>query len=299
MKHKPTDESGMITIEATFSLIMFVAAISCIISLINIFTLHNRIQYALTQTAQQYSSYMYIYDGLGLKDVVDKFDSYSDEATNQINSSAQDLTNAGKSATEFLGSLTDVVEALGAIGGVSGKSEFSFESIRSLVDQFKTVKSDINTSYDSSLSLIQSIRDNPYSLLLTLFYLATDELENTIKSIISENLTYCIMEQYISSFSADGKIINDSADKYLKAHGVVNGYKGLNFKGTNIFEPIKTAKKGNKYVSDSDRSLNVLQVDIVVSYDVKLDFPLVPLKENTVTIVQRATTAAWTGHKNS
>ena len=64
MNRTNKSENGFITIEATFSLVMFIAAAACMVSLINIFILHNRIQYAITQTANQLSTYMYIYDGL-------------------------------------------------------------------------------------------------------------------------------------------------------------------------------------------------------------------------------------------
>ncbi|MBQ5320070.1 MAG: hypothetical protein J6K17_13345 [Oscillospiraceae bacterium] len=322
MNEKSNDQRGFITIEATFSLVMFIAAVACIISLINIFTLHNRVQYAITQTANQFSTYMYIYDGLGIQDAVETFDKNSDIATEGINNSANDIANTAISANKFGESIATVLSQFGGIATSTGHAaqsandmvnngDISIQNIESFINELKQIRTsvddtkqsiddakcsyntmvqDFNTAKDSTSAYIKSIQENPYSLALTIFYLAANELEDYFKETISENLAYAMTEQYL---------MGDSASDYLEAAGVVGGYDGLSFKGTNFFEPVTKAAEGKSYSSDSSRSLNVLQIDVVVSYEVELNFAFMPLSDNTVTIVQRASTAAWTGHEKS
>ena len=53
-------QSGMITVEAVLCLIPFMLLILGIISLINVFIVHNRIQYALYGAGSELGSYTYI-----------------------------------------------------------------------------------------------------------------------------------------------------------------------------------------------------------------------------------------------
>ena len=58
-------EEGMMTVEAVLSLVPFIIAVLGIISFINIFAVHNKIQYALYQMTNELTSYTYFYEALG------------------------------------------------------------------------------------------------------------------------------------------------------------------------------------------------------------------------------------------
>ena len=54
-------QEGMLTVEAVLSLVPFILVILGIISFINIFAVHNKIQYALYQMSNELSCYTYFY----------------------------------------------------------------------------------------------------------------------------------------------------------------------------------------------------------------------------------------------
>ena len=60
-------EAGMITVEGVLSLVPFIIVILGIISFINIFAVHNKIQYALYQIGSELSCYTYFYQALGVR----------------------------------------------------------------------------------------------------------------------------------------------------------------------------------------------------------------------------------------
>ena len=56
------NERGTLIIEASFSLVIFIAGIASIISLINVVMVHNKVQHVINQTAKEIAAYGYIYD---------------------------------------------------------------------------------------------------------------------------------------------------------------------------------------------------------------------------------------------
>ena len=60
-------EAGMMTVEAVLSLVPFIMVILGIISFINIYEVHNKIQYAMYQLGSELSGYTYFYQALGLR----------------------------------------------------------------------------------------------------------------------------------------------------------------------------------------------------------------------------------------
>lgn len=71
---KRTAEAGSVVVEATIVVPIFLLAIFFIINLTNILILHNRVQFAINQSAQELASYAYVYSMAN--DAVEAF--YSD-----------------------------------------------------------------------------------------------------------------------------------------------------------------------------------------------------------------------------
>lgn len=67
MKTEGRREEGMLTVEAVLGLVPFILAIMGIISFINIFAVHNKIQFALYQMGNELSCYTYFYQVLGVR----------------------------------------------------------------------------------------------------------------------------------------------------------------------------------------------------------------------------------------
>lgn len=61
LKRLKQDKDGSIVVEASISLIAFIAMLVSIICLINVFIVHNRIQFAINSSANQIAAYSYLY----------------------------------------------------------------------------------------------------------------------------------------------------------------------------------------------------------------------------------------------
>lgn len=111
MKNKSNErEKGMMSVEAVLALVPFILVILGIISFINIYMVHNRIQYAMFEAGSQLSSYMYLYQALGIRDadlslksdidtnteeideVLDAFNTFSNETTLENGQNALNTT---------------------------------------------------------------------------------------------------------------------------------------------------------------------------------------------------------------
>ena len=77
-------ESGMMVVEAVISFTAFIMVCLVITFLINIFMLHNRVQFALNSAAHEIASYSYVYDALGLRDAEGTLASDGEEYTRPI-----------------------------------------------------------------------------------------------------------------------------------------------------------------------------------------------------------------------
>ena len=82
----------MLTVEAVLSLVPFILVIMGIISFINIFMVHNKVQYALYQAGNELSAYTYFYAALGLKDADGALGADIGAATEEINATTQEVT---------------------------------------------------------------------------------------------------------------------------------------------------------------------------------------------------------------
>ena len=67
MRWKKTGEEGLLTVEAILGLVPFILVILGIISFIDIFAVHNKIQYAMHQMGNEISAYTYFYEALGIR----------------------------------------------------------------------------------------------------------------------------------------------------------------------------------------------------------------------------------------
>ena len=61
------DENGMMVVEAVISFMVFLFVVLAVISLINVYMVHNRIQFAVNSAAHEMSSYFYLYEAVGAR----------------------------------------------------------------------------------------------------------------------------------------------------------------------------------------------------------------------------------------
>ena len=260
MKEK---EQGMIVVEATLSLTVFVVVLAAIIMLINLFTIHNKVQYSITQAATEIASYGYLYDAFDLR-----------AADQQIN--ADGAASAG-AVDDTVSQVIDSIGALEELYGsgqsvASGNSDSVEAAVSGLVQQTQG-------TYDSvkaSAEMLADLFSNPQDLLNGLIYMGINRAGEFAKSVIAASAGKALAEKYLdmSYVSEDGR----SADAYLRSYGVVDGFDGLDFSKSTLF-------------CDPDYRM----VDLIVEYDVEI--PMLNLLgiSPQLHVVQRVSIPAWTG----
>ncbi len=92
--NKKSDEAGMLTVEAVLCLVPFVLVILGIISFINIFMVHSKVQVALYETANELSAYTYFYQALGVRDADGKLGKDIETGTTEITAFLEDIETA-------------------------------------------------------------------------------------------------------------------------------------------------------------------------------------------------------------
>lgn len=248
------DEKGMIVVEATLSFTLFILVTVAIIYLINIFTLHNKVQFAINSAAHQISSYSYLYQVLGLRDA------------------SQTVEQDGQKYTKPIDETADqVVDTLNKVQSLYSGVEEGNVMLQMAEDTF--------SSGQDSVSKVTALMEDPQSLLNGMIYMGFSGADYLVKSAAGRAAAKALTREYLSNGDTD-------ADAYLKAYGVMDGYAGLDFSGTTIF--CDTGDSSNAKSNSNNRL-----IDIVVEYDVDLSFVGLVLPKDTLHIVQRVTVPAW------
>lgn len=260
-------ESGMMVVEAVFSFTIFIMVCLAVVYLINIFTVHNKIQFAINSAAKQIASCTYLCDALGLRPAMLKIQADGspymeniDNTTSQVADSLnkiQSLYNDGKTA----------------IGNVADFS-LSADSIKEVQSSLSTLKGDVEaagSSIQASASSLQNLFSDPNGLIAGVIYMAADGASYAARNMIGSAAASGLTKQYLKQGAM-------SADSYLKSYGIKDGYEGLDFSRSTML---------------CDKNMRVM--DIVVEYDIDLGFIKLIVPEASVHMVQRVSVAAWVG----
>ena len=251
-------QEGMLTVEAVLSLVPFILVILGIISFINIFAVHNKIQYALYQMSNELSCYTYFYKALGIRSADLGLKADIDLHTAKLDSAKDDLTSFLDQVGQVQDTFSDVA------GGDYGKGGELVEQGKDLVDKG-------GQAFSSGRDLIS----DPKALLRGVVYALVEKGEERLKTWLLEIMSSGLMkvyldESYLQGHISEGKAM--TADEYLEHYGISN----LSFDSSKLF-------------SDDDYRL----IDIVVEYDLEIHFFKLFLKDPTIHVVQRCTIPAW------
>ena len=252
------NQDGLITVEAILSLVPFIIAILGIISFINIYMVHNKVQYALHQMGAELSGYTYFYEALGLRSANTQFD-------NDVHENTQNITTAMDQLDEFM---TQV-----------GEFEDSYHEVKNGdVTALENVYTNGQNVYESGKNLpgtgSKFIRD-PKMLLRELIYFAAGKGVDSFKTFLVGTAAKPLMNAYLDESFAD--FGGATADEYLRRFGVKNGIDGMSFDNSTMF----TAE-------DNHRT-----IDIVVEYKIEIYILKLFFKDPTITVVQRCVIPAW------
>lgn len=249
-------QSGMITVEAVLCLIPFMLLILGIISLINVFIVHNRIQYALYGAGSELGSYTYIYEALGIH-----------SADKKLN---EDIGTNTKPVDKAISQVSDF---MGEISSLQGDVEKLNDDDADIYETIKSICNDGNKTYKTSKEILETgkkFAKDPKSLLRGVVYLGIENVEQAGKNLLLQVMVSGLADKYLAEAAG-----NKTADQYLLGYDVKDGMNGLDFGESEFFKGA-----GNS-------------IKIVVEYDIKLYFWGLFLKDNSLHVVQRVDIPAW------
>lgn len=262
-------EAGMITVEAVLTLVPFILLVVGIISFINLFLLHNKIQYALYQAGSELSAYTYFYHALGLREADLGMKEDIDRETEEIDQTISDVS-------DFMDQL-DAWDS--SVGALSESSMGDLETnVQNLIDETGKLKDSGAQTWKSFKDLV----DDPQDLLRNVVFFGIEKLEEAAKGMLLGAVAYHMVEGYlesdIPSVSASGGAAGTTitADEYLRKAGVIDGMEGLDFRNSKLF-------------SDDEYRM----IDIVVEYKVDMFFFDLLFIDPQLTVVQRCVIPAW------
>ncbi len=205
-----TFEKGMMTVEAVLSLVPFILAILGIISFINIFMVHNKIQYAIYQAGSELAAYTYLSEALGIQRGIEAVE-------NDVETETAELNDAVDEVTEFLGQL-ELLQNDAANGDIDN----AIEDGEAAIEQGQ-----------EAVGAVGDLVRDPQVLLQNIVFAGIDEGMTAIKNWLLEGGASILVNVYLDqSFSESNAI---SADEYLEWMGVENGMEGLDFSNSNLF----------------------------------------------------------------
>lgn len=182
---KKNDENGMLTVEAVLCLVPFILVILGIISFINIFMVHSKVQVALYEAANELSAYTYFYQALGIRDADGRL--------------GQDIV-AG--TTEITAFLEDI------------------ETARANLEGGSVSKEDFTGVIDSGRELVSS----PQTLIRNVVYLGIGKAEDAGKSLLIATIAKPLVQNYLdTSFLSSGAQSADTYLKAFGVRNGMNG----------------------------------------------------------------------------
>ena len=247
-------ERGMLTVEATLALVPFLMVILGIISFINVYMVHNRIQYAIFQVGSELSAYTYFYQTLGIRDAdgtlsddIDMATSELEKTANSINSFLNSTVTAKEGYTKVLNSNMNDLE----------------DNVNNAIEWTESAVESGKEAWEQSMYMAH----NPEKILQGVVFDIIDKGVNALKSALTEVIAGHMIDIYIQQN-------NMSAQEYLSRFGVRDAE--LNLENSTMF-------------SDDGHRM----IDIVVEYDIEIYFFKLFLKDPYVHMVQRVVVPAW------
>lgn len=259
------EEKGMMVVEAVLTFTVFLMVVIAIIYLINIFAVHNRIQFAINSAAHEIAGYSYIYQALGIRAGEQQLDRDGHPYTQAIDDTAAQVVDSINKIQGLYTDVTDTGTALqemeltpGALNDIYQKAEKTYDEASQTIDSVR-----------ESVTDVKNLFSDPDSLLVGMIYMGASAGRYAVKSAGASAAAELLTRKYLEE-------VDRGADAYLRAYGVKDGYDGLDFSGSTMF-------------CDPDMRL----IDIVVQYDIDMKFIGLVMPRDTLHVVQRVTVPAW------
>lgn len=277
MKHvHRKQERGMLTVEAVLSLVPFILVILGIISFINIFQVHNKIQYAMFQMGSELSSYTYLYEALGIREGDITFQEDVENNTQEIKNLESKISKSAEDITNFIVEVESFGEEVGSIKSIKSYEdlESGMNNIQEAAGSVQQAGKNMAESGKETIEAGKEFLSDPQRMFSNIVFRALEHGSNGLRGMITDLVGTGLFKHYLDMSFAESS--NLTADEFLKNYGVVGGLSGLDFTKSKLF------------TDDNHR-----MIDLVVEYDLEIHFFKLFLKDPTITIVQRCPVPAW------
>lgn len=255
------NENGALFIEAALVLPVFMLVILSFVYLISLYTTHDRIQYAITQTANETATYAYFYEYMGVR------------AANAglQNANSKNWENTDKAVGDVKDIFNKTSSSIADFSGVfSGQTSYG-----TAIDNMNTNLEAIDNDIDKLDLYVKDIKNNPKQLITMFLSYSANSAAETGKDYLAQSLYEALTYKYL-----------DTDKDSLKKSGVQN----VSFAGSKLLPQFQG--------EGTHKSMNNRLIDVTITYDYILPFSVLPESVRTFHIVQRSVAMAWCGDDN-
>lgn len=252
-------EKGSLTVEAAITLPIFLFVILSIVFLIKTVYVHEIMQHAIYETANEISTYSYLLASSGIKDLDDSIKGAVEERSAKFNESLDNMVEAYASIGHMKNSISGAIEDTKE--GIKDGDLDIDTSISNVEENYEEFKRKINSALESGTEMLEGT-DGVYSMLFSMGGLIYDDA----KSYVLQNISKLLVAKYISPNNPS------EINAKLKILNIDGTLKDLDFTQSMFFE------NGN-------------DIDIIVRYKLNLVLPINIFPD--LYIVQRATVRGW------
>lgn len=221
MKQEVKKERGSVVVEAAFTLPIFIIAMFFFINLINIFILHNKVQFAINSAAHEIAAYSYVYQKTDLRAAESKIQDDGKKYTEKID--------------ETIGS---VVKAIDNVKNTISSVKKTYEKAMETVDSAKKVMDDVGTVFENVKSVAENVEnlkntveDLPYETKKSI-----EDVKDRIENAKTEFMNSINNVKNITQSTNPGEALNNAKsimesgkitkDELVKIKEAVNEYLG-------------------------------------------------------------------------
>ena len=258
---------GSVTVEAAIALPAFICAVVAIAFILKVIYVQEMIQHAISETADEIASCIYIYTATGLQTLHDTANEGLEEGREKVGTQLKTLVNTYDCFTSFP---KEVKQKIGETA-----KNISTVNIDGTIDDFNEISQsaeELKNGLEDTQKITDEIANNPkQELKYIITALAKEGLEDIKAELILKPLTKACLAKYLKY--KEGEDISER----LKKLNIAGGFEGLDFSDSSLFDDGKN-------------------INIVVKYTIKAPIPFNILPK--IPIVQRVKVKAWLDGEN-
>ena len=307
MIEKIKDKKGMVTIEASLILVMFMAFYIALLSFFDVYKTYTIVQNALNQSAKEIAQYAYIIKVMNLEDTgketKKRAEAFKDETKDTINTIGVFLDTSQSGLLEAIKSSKEVSKDTIALGkGISsdinetgnriGNPKYSeLENISVTLDKIEKRQKEIEELRKKTESSVEEIKRKSEEINVAYEDMSTKVSNYSEKyfkdprsfikemQVLGKDMAFDAAKSvliYPITLGLMNKYLSVYSDKDFINMGIVGGKSGINYWGSNMF------------VRDYD-------ICLVASYKCRFSLPF--LDKIELNVRNTALTRAWIGDK--